>query len=130
MASCSTPTKGFLTRLLHNEAGNTLAIVAAAIFPLAGMIGGGLDMSRLYLAKTRLQQACDAGALAGRKALGSGRWSRTTGDDAAKARFQANFPDAAYGASASTKSIHATGGTITCNAPAVLPQTILLILVQ
>src|SRR3546814_4854073 len=37
MASCSTPTKGFLTRLLHNEAGNTLAIVAAAIFPLAGM---------------------------------------------------------------------------------------------
>src|SRR3546814_10019435 len=84
MASCSTPTKGFLTRLLHNEAGNTLAIVAAAIFPLAGMIGGGLDMSRLYLAKTRLQQACDAGALAGRKAMGSGSWSTTKGDDAAK----------------------------------------------
>src|SRR3546814_4518348 len=79
MASCSTPTKGFLTRLLHNEAGNTLAIVAAAIFPLAGMIGGGLDMSRLYLAKTRLQQACDAGALAGRKAMGSGSLSTKIG---------------------------------------------------
>src|SRR3546814_5167436 len=108
MASCSTPTKGFLTRLLHNEAGNTLAIVAAAIFPLAGMIGGGLDMSRLYLAKTRLQQACDAGALAGRKAMGSGSWSTTKGDDAAKEMFQANFADAAYGSSALTRSAEHT----------------------
>src|SRR3546814_19331709 len=80
MASCSTPTKGFLTRLLHNDAGNTLAIVAAAIFPLAGMIGGGLDMRCLYLAKTRLQQACDAGVLAGRKAMGWVRWSKPKGN--------------------------------------------------
>src|SRR3546814_2922974 len=54
----------------------------------------------LYLAKTRLQQACDAGALAGRKAMGSGSWSTTKGDDAAKEMFQANFADAAYGSSA------------------------------
>lgn len=63
----------FLTRLRHDTAGNTIAIVAAGIIPLAGMIGGAVDMSRLYLTKTRLQQACDAGALAGRKAMG-GRW--------------------------------------------------------
>ena len=62
---------GFLTRLAKNQAGNTLAIVAAALIPLAGMIGGGLDISRGYLAKTRLQQACDAGVLAGRKVMGS-----------------------------------------------------------
>src|SRR3546814_4052597 len=110
MASCSTPTKGFLTRLLHNEAGNTLAIVAAAIFPLAGMIGGGLDMSRLYLAKHRLQQACHAGALVGRKAMGSGSWSTTQGDDAAKAMIQSNYAGAAYGSRALTNSLSATGG--------------------
>jgi Flp pilus assembly protein TadG len=62
---------GFLSRLLRNQAGNTLAIVAAALIPLAGMIGGGLDISRGYLAKTRLQQACDAGVLAGRKVMAS-----------------------------------------------------------
>lgn len=62
---------GFLTRLARNQAGNTIAIVAAALIPLAGMIGGGLDISRGYLARTRLQQACDAGVLAGRKVMGS-----------------------------------------------------------
>ena len=43
--------------------GNTLAIVGAALVPLAGMIGSGVDMSRAYMAKTRLQSACDAAAL-------------------------------------------------------------------
>ncbi len=62
---------GLLKRLARNQAGNTLAIVAAALIPLAGMIGGAVDISRGYLAKTRLQQACDAGVLAGRKVMGS-----------------------------------------------------------
>lgn len=62
---------GILARLRRDQAGNTIAIVAAALIPLAGMIGGGLDISRGYLAKTRLQQACDAGVLAGRKVMGS-----------------------------------------------------------
>ena len=56
-------------RLLADTAGNSLVIMAAAMFPLAGLVGGGVDMSRLYLAKARLQQACDAGALAGRKVI-------------------------------------------------------------
>jgi Flp pilus assembly protein TadG len=63
--------KGLLARLLRNEAGNTIAIIAAALIPLAGMVGGAVDISRGYLAKTRLQQACDAGVLAGRKVMGS-----------------------------------------------------------
>src|SRR3546814_12491751 len=94
------------------------------------MIGGGLDMSRLYLAKTRLQQACDAGALAERKAMGSGSWSTTKGDDAAKEMFQANFADAAYGSSALTKSFSVTAGTVTGNASVVMPMTIMRIFGQ
>jgi len=87
-------TNGFMARLAHNEAGNVLAIVAAAIFPLAGLIGGGIDVSRLYLAKTRLQQACDAGALAGRRSMSGITW--TTGansnEETAKNFFNLNFP--------------------------------------
>ena len=61
--------KGFLTRLARDVRGNTLAIVGAALVPLAGMIGSGVDMSRAYMAKTRLQSACDAAALAGRRVM-------------------------------------------------------------
>jgi len=51
---------GFLSRLARDSRGNTLAIVGAALIPLTAMIGSGVDMSRAYMAKTRLQSACDA----------------------------------------------------------------------
>jgi len=61
----------FLTRLRRDLAGNTLAMLAAGLFPLLALVGGGIDMGRNYLSQTRLQQACDAGALAARKRLGT-----------------------------------------------------------
>lgn len=61
----------FMRRLARDTSGNTLALMAAAIFPLMGMVGGGIDMGRAYLASSRLQQACDAGVLAARKQLGT-----------------------------------------------------------
>ncbi len=61
----------FLTRLRRDVAGNTLAMLAAGLFPLLALVGGGIDMGRNYLSQTRLQQACDAGALAARKRLGT-----------------------------------------------------------
>jgi Flp pilus assembly protein TadG len=61
----------FLQSLLRDRSGNALAIVAGAIIPLLGIIGGGIDMGRSYLSETRLQQACDAGVLAARKKLGA-----------------------------------------------------------
>lgn len=72
MGRAGPKSNGFLARLARDQRGNTLAIIAMALFPLAGMIGGGLDLSRAYLVKTRLSQACDAGVLAGRKAMASG----------------------------------------------------------
>lgn len=59
----------FLTRLRRDRRGNTIAIMAAAMVPLIGFTGSAIDMARLYVVKVRLQQACDAGALAGRKAM-------------------------------------------------------------
>src|ERR1700760_3923679 len=90
--------RGFLSRLAHDVRGNTLAILAAALIPMAGLVGGGIDISRMYITKTRLQHACDAGALAGRKSQGGGTWD--SGDNAvAQQFFDANYMSGAYGSS-------------------------------
>ena len=60
-----------LGRLRRDVRGNTIAIMAAAMFPLAALAGSAIDAARLYVVKVRLQQACDAGALAGRKFMTS-----------------------------------------------------------
>ena len=91
----------FLSRLKRSTSGNTLALGAAAIIPLVGMIGGGLDMSRAYLVKSRVQQACDAAALAARKKL-SGSTIQNGAIPAdirqqADNFFEANFEDGSYG---------------------------------
>jgi Flp pilus assembly protein TadG len=92
---------GFLARLLRDRGGNTLMLVAAAIVPIMAMIGGGVDMGRNYLAESRLQQACDAGVLAARKALGSATVvdaaTETKVSNAGSRFFNVNFADGAYG---------------------------------
>ena len=62
--------RGFsiLSALRKDVTGNTLAIMAAAMIPIIGFTGSAIDMGRLYVIKVRMQQACDAGVLAGRKA--------------------------------------------------------------
>ena len=62
---------GLIRRMARDSAGNTLALIAAAMIPLLALVGGGVDMGRSYLAQTRLQQACDSGTLAARKKLGT-----------------------------------------------------------
>jgi Flp pilus assembly protein TadG len=56
-----------LGRLRRDKRGNALAIMAAALIPLCAIGGSAIDMARLYVVKSRMQQACDAGVLAGRK---------------------------------------------------------------
>ena len=90
-----------LRRLASDTAGNTLAMIAAAIVPLLAMVGGGVDMGRSYLAQSRLQQACDAGVLAARKKLGSdlvvsGDLPAPV-DEVGQRFFNVNFGDGAYG---------------------------------
>lgn len=80
----------FLTRLGANTAGNTIAMMAAAIFPLAAFSGAAVDMARLYVVKSRLQQACDAGALAGRKFM-TGTALDTNARNRASQFFNSNF---------------------------------------
>ncbi|MEN7537129.1 pilus assembly protein TadG-related protein [Aurantiacibacter flavus] len=76
-------------------------IIAAALLPLVGMVGGGLDIGRGYLVQARLQQACDAGVLAARKRLGtetvvSGELPSQTAEIGDRF-FRTNFKVGAYG---------------------------------
>jgi len=81
--------RGFLSALGKDQRGNTLAIAAAAILLFLSAVGGGIDISRAYMAKTNLQSACDAGVLAGRKAMAAeGKYEA---DEKAKAVKMFNF---------------------------------------
>ncbi|RPF70337.1 TadE/TadG family type IV pilus assembly protein [Aurantiacibacter spongiae] len=95
------PRSDLLRRLARNEAGNVIAIIAASIFPLLALIGGGIDMGRGYLSQSRLQQACDAGVLAARKRLGTqvAAGAEITQDvaDTGQRFFNINFGEGDYG---------------------------------
>lgn len=91
--------------------GSVLPLAAAALPVIILLVGGGLDASRAYETKSRLQYACDAGVLAGRKAAGD------TGEDAdnddlpdtaeaaAAKYFDANFDEDLQSASSTTFSV-------------------------
>ena len=71
-------------------------LCAFALIPLMGMIGGALDMSRAYLVKSRLQNACDSAVLGGRRAM-SGTTFDTTARQSADRFFALNFATGQYG---------------------------------
>ncbi|WP_295634257.1 pilus assembly protein TadG-related protein [Novosphingobium sp.] len=82
-----------------------IALIAAALFPLLALVGSSIDMGRLYVVQSRLQQAYDAGTLAARKQVaGMANFNATSGDDQLTAinrgrmLFKSNFPDGMYGA--------------------------------
>ena len=81
---------GFLAQLLQDKRANTLALMAAALVPLLAFSGSAIDISRLYVVKVRLQQACDAGVLAGRKLMNDSSLS-TPLDSGANASAQEFF---------------------------------------
>ncbi len=114
--------------LLCSTTGNVLPLAAVGMFLSAGLIGGGVDMSRAYLAQNRLQAACDAGVLAGRKAVESDGYN-TAAETEADKYFNANFDQALEG---SQNTVFASeseddGNTVTATATAELDTTIMRI---
>ena len=85
---------GKLRALVTSSAGNVFPLTAAAVFVLAGLVGGGVDMSRAYMVQNRLQNACDAGVLAGRKAVGNNGFDATA-EAVADSYFNVNFANEA-----------------------------------
>lgn len=116
---------GLLRRLARNVAGNTAAIMAAALLPLAGFTGAAVDMARLYVVKVRLQQSCDAGALAGRKMM-TGTSLTDDNKTQAKLFFDNNFRSGWFQTSnASFAASDTTDGQVKGTASVTVPVTLM-----
>lgn len=88
--------KKFLTNLGRDTQGNALMLLAAGLIPITMMIGSGVDASIAYTTRAQLQNACDAGALAGRLAMIGDEWTDDTEEEARKF-FDFNFPSGTNG---------------------------------
>jgi Flp pilus assembly protein TadG len=97
-------TSSYMGRLRRDKSGNTLALMAAFMIPLCALAGSAIDMARLYVVKVRLQQACDAGVLAGRKFMASSNDVAldSTAVTRAKTFFANNFESGFMGTGAFT----------------------------
>src|SRR5665213_774027 len=127
--------RGFLTRLKHDQRGNTLALMAAALIPLIAMVGSAVDISRAYLVKTRLQQACDAGVLAARRTMtGQSVANDTNARTQATNFFNSNLKNGAYGATVTSITVSDVNdsngnpdGIVDGTASAAVPTTLMRI---
>jgi Flp pilus assembly protein TadG len=120
-------TAGFLRRLREDEAGNTALLMAAGVLPLLALVGGSVDVGRQYMTQARLQQACDAGALAARRVMANPATLTTSDRDTGYKFFDFNFPQNSFGSTTLTRS-YAKGsvdGTVNGSATAVVPTSIM-----
>ena len=85
-----------IARFVRDERGNTYFLVAAATLPMIGIVGSGVDIGRAYMADLRLQQACDAGALAGRRSMVGSAYTAANKAEATK-MFNINYDTGTYG---------------------------------
>lgn len=123
---------GLFSSLLRDRAGNTMAMIAAALIPLLALVGGGVDMGRSYLSQSRLQQACDAGVLAARKKIGSAAITDgvipAAAQQAGERFFNLNFADKAYGTTGRDFDMQLeTDLSISGEADVVVPTTVMAI---
>lgn len=119
---------GVLARLARDQTGSTLAMMAAAMIPTIVIAGSAIDVTRMYVTKTRLQQACDAGVLAGRKFLADS--AATTLDanaqEQAQKFFGNNFKAGWMGTTAVSFNPTKTGDNqVAGTASATVPMTIM-----
>lgn len=94
---------GRLSRLHRSSEGSVLPLAAVVLPVILMMVGSGLDMSRVYKARNRLQTACDAGTLAGRRAVTNEGYD-TDQMAVASAYFNTNFVESDAGATGTTFS--------------------------
>jgi Flp pilus assembly protein TadG len=119
----------FLRSLGADDRGNTSIMVAAALLPILGMIGAGLDLSRAYLARAKMQSACDSAALGARRAMASSTLDQASIDEGKKF-FNFNFPAGTMEAAPVDLDIHASPtdeSTVIVVASTTIPTSIMKI---
>jgi len=79
-----------LVSSLRDSRGNMFPLAAIILVVLVTVVGGSVDMSRVYRVQNRLQSACDSGVLAGRRA------ETTNGYDSASQTQASNYFNVNY----------------------------------
>ncbi|WP_380786975.1 TadE/TadG family type IV pilus assembly protein [Sphingomonas sp. R86521] len=114
-------------RLLADRGGNTLVIMGFSLIPIAGMLGSAVDVSRAYLAKNRMQQACDAGTLAGRRVLVGNVFNQAVRDEAIRF-FNFNYRQGEFDVATFTPTVTMpANGVIKIVAQTTIPTTLMRI---
>lgn len=112
--------------LLKDTRAATLPMMAIALIPILGAIGGGIDMARAYMIKAKLQEAVDSAALAGRRAMTKEDIKTAQADVDAFLAF--NFPQGTYQTTPIvTKLTKPDVGTVRVEATTEMPTTIMAI---
>lgn len=124
--------RSFFRKLARDKSANVLAISAASLVPVMAMVGGGIDASRYYMASARLQAACDAGALAARRAMSNNDFSdvvegtNKTPGQIGDAFFEENFSDGLFGMKSLTHTYTGTDdGEVNGTASGTMPTSIM-----
>lgn len=117
-----------MSTLLRDERGNILPMAASGVLVMAALIGGAVDMSRAYQAQSRLQSACDAGVLAGRRAVTNNGFDQAA-QDQARRYFNMNFDEDVQGTDNTDLDIETdvSGNAITATASTEMPMLLMQI---
>jgi len=119
--------RSFFWNLAKDTTANVIIISAAALVPLVAMVGGGVDASRYYMTTSRLQAACDAGALAARRAMDQDDFQsqhRTIANNF----FDQNYEDGQFGIENLSRTYNGDAdGKVTGTATGELPTSLMSI---
>ena len=116
-----------MARLRRDQSGNVIALLAAAVVPAIGIIGGAVDMSRIFIARTSLQAACDAGSLMGRRVMGNSTWTANGNKANIKANelFDSNYRNGYIGTTNRVRTFTENAGTVTGEASVRVPMSLM-----
>ena len=117
--------RSFFWTLAKDPTANVIVISAASLIPLIGMVGGAVDASRYYMTTTRLQAACDAGALAARRAMNDDEFNGTH-KQIGRNFFDQNYEDGLFGLESLSREYTSDGdGEVDGEASGELPTSLM-----
>lgn len=118
-----------MRQLARSGQGNVLAITAASLPFILLLVGGGIDVSRGYMVRSSLQSACDAGVLAGRRAMSRSGSYGTAERAKAQKMFDFNLQAEVTGNTGTTFTTAShNDGSVTGQASTSLPLSVMQVI--
>jgi Flp pilus assembly protein TadG len=116
-----------MLRFGPDNRGNVLILWAAFLIPLVAVVGSAIDLGTGYVARKQMQTACDAAALASRRAMTDGSINDAVRAEATKF-FNFNFKQGTFGSAAFVPLVTSTTDsktTVVITAQTTVPTTIM-----